>query len=153
MTSHREFGLIRVRYLFGLLYSYLIASVEVIAILRLIAGARVHVVAALAVSMIGSTVGACVMAATLSSTLAWYRRGATPTQDQRTSASMLPYRHARLHGAVWVAVGIGLLAVHRAAGPQILCLIGIAMLLVTVASGFMGFLLLQRLLRPVYAVR
>jgi adenylate cyclase len=152
MKSHRELGLIGVRYLFGLLYSYLIASVEVIAILRLIAGARVHVMAALVVSMIGAIVGAGVMAATLSSTLAWYRCGATPTEEQRASASMLPFRHARLHGAIWVAVGIGLLAVHHDAGPQVLLLIGIAMIAVTVASGFMGFLLLQRLLRPVYAV-
>jgi adenylate cyclase len=152
MKDPREFGLIRVRYLFGLLYSYLVASVEVIAILRLIAGARVHVVGALAISMIGATVGAGVMAATLSSTLAWYRYGAAPTPDQRASLSILPYRHARLHGAIWLAVGMGLLAIHHDAGPQVLCLIGIAMAMVTMASGFMGFLLLQRLLRPVYTV-
>jgi adenylate cyclase len=152
MQGDREFGLIWVRYLAGLLWSYLVASVEVIAILRLIAGPRVHVAAALAISMIGAIVGAGVMAATLSSTLAWYRYRAAPTPDQRASLSMLPYRHARLHGAIWLAVGIGLLAIHHDAGPQVLCLIGVAMAVVTMASGFMGFLLLQRLLRPVYTV-
>jgi adenylate cyclase len=152
MDIDRAFGLIWVRYLFGVLYTYLVASVEVIAILRLIAGPRVHVFAALAISMAVGTAGAGVMAATLASTLAWYRRGSTPTLAQRTNASLLPYRHARLHGAIWLAVGVGVLAVHHNAGAQILCLIGVAMAAVALASGFMGFLLLQRLLRPVYAV-
>jgi adenylate cyclase len=152
MQSDRVFGLIRLRYLFGLLFSYLLASVEAIAILRLLAGARVHVVAALAISIIGAIVGAGVMAAALTSSLGWYRRGTTPTQDQRSGVSMLPFRHARLHAAVWVAVGIGLLVVHHDAGPQVLWLIGVAMLVVALASGFMGFLLLQRLLRPVFTV-
>jgi adenylate cyclase len=152
MEIDRAFGLIWVRYLFGVLYTYLVASVEVIAILRLIAGPRVHVLAALAVSMAAGTVGAGVMSATLASTLAWYRRGATPTLAQRTSVALLPYRHARLHGAIWLAAGVGVLAVHHGAGPQILSLIGMAMVLVATATGFMGFLLLQRLLRPVYAV-
>jgi adenylate cyclase len=152
MDSDRPFDLIWIRYLFGVLYTYLIASVEVIAIVRLIAGPRVHVVAALAVSMAGGIVGAGVMAATLASTLSWYRRGATPTLAQRTRVPLLPDRHARLHGAIWLAVGIGVLAVHHDAGPQILCLIGIAMAALAMATGFMGFLLLQRLLRPVYAV-
>ena len=50
MKSERAFGQIRARYLFGLFYTYLAASVEVIVILRIIAGPRVHVVAALALS-------------------------------------------------------------------------------------------------------
>jgi adenylate cyclase len=150
--SRRAFGRIWVRYLFGLLYTYLVVSAEVIAILRLIAGARVHVVASAAVSAAGTIVGAGVMAATLSSTLAWYRWGATPTLDQGASASMLPFRHARLHGAIWGAVGVGVLAVHHDAGPRILFLIGVCMVFFAVASGFMGFLLLERLLRPVFIV-
>jgi hypothetical protein len=44
MKSERVFGQIRARYLFGLFYTYLAASVEVIVILRIIAGPRVHVV-------------------------------------------------------------------------------------------------------------
>jgi len=44
MKSERAFGQIRARYLFGLFYTYLAASVEVIVILRIIAGPRVHVV-------------------------------------------------------------------------------------------------------------
>src|ERR1700756_2814883 len=87
--SNRTFWRIWVRYLLGLLYTYLLASVEVIAILRLIAGPRVHVVAAAAVATAGAIVGAGILAATLSSTLAWYRCGATPTPEQRASASML----------------------------------------------------------------
>jgi hypothetical protein len=50
MKRERVFGQIRARYLFGLFYTYLAASVEVIVILRIIAGPRVHVVAALALS-------------------------------------------------------------------------------------------------------
>jgi adenylate cyclase len=150
--SHRAFKRIWVRYLFGLLYTYLVALTEVIAILRLIAGGRVHVVSAAAVAVAGAIVGAGVMATTFSSTLAWYRCGATPTPEQRASASMLPFRHARLHGAIWTTVGVALLAVHRDAGPQVLFLISICMVFFAVASGFMVFLLLGRLLRPVFIV-
>jgi adenylate cyclase len=150
--SNRAFGRIWVRYLLGLLYTYLLASVEAIAILRLVTGPRVHVVAAAAVATAAAIVGAGVLAATLSSTLAWYRCGATPTPEQRASASMLPYRHAYLHGAIWTAAGIAMLAVHHDAGPRVLLLIGVCILFFAVASGFMGFLFLERLLRPVFAV-
>jgi adenylate cyclase len=152
MKSERAFGQIRARYLFGLFYTYLAASVEVIVILRIIAGPRVHVVAALTLSLTAAIVGCGLTAARLSSTLAWYRCGAAPTADQRASAPMLPFRLARLQGAVWVGVGISLLALHYDAGPQVLSLIAICMAAVVVASGFMNFLLLQRLLRPVFVV-
>jgi adenylate cyclase len=142
----------RARYLFGLLYTYLVASFEVIVILRMVAGPRVHVVAALALSLTAAIVGSGLTAARFSAALSWYRRGETPTADQRASASMLPFRMARMQGAVWVAVGIGLLALHYDAGPQVLALIGICMAVVAVASGFMNFLLLQRLIRPVFVV-
>jgi adenylate cyclase len=142
----------RARYLFGLLYTYLVASVEVIVILRMVAGPRVHVVAALTLSLTAAIVGSGLTAARFSAALSWYRRGETPTADQRASASMLPFRMARMQGAVWVAVGIGLLALHYDAGPQVLALIGICMAVVAVASGFMNFLLLQRLIRPVFVV-
>jgi len=65
---------------------------------------------------------------------------------------MLPFRLAQVQGAVWVVVGIGLLALHYDAGPEVLSLIGICMAVVAVAGGFMNFLLLQRLLRPVFVV-
>jgi adenylate cyclase len=152
MKGQREFGLMRARYLFGLLYTYLVASVEVIVILRMVAGPRVHVVAALTLSLAAAIVGSGLTAARLSSALSWYRCGETPTADQRASAAMLPFRLARVQGAVWVAVGIGLLALHYDAGPQVLSLIGICMAAAAVASGFMNFLLLQRLLRPVFVV-
>jgi adenylate cyclase len=152
MKSERAFGQIRARYLFGLLYTYLVASVEVIVILRMVAGPRVHVVAALSLSLIAAIMGCSLTAVRLSSGLAWYRRGETPTADQRASAPMLPFRLARVQGAVWVAVGVSLLALHYDAGLQVLSLIGVCMAVVAVASGFMNFLLLQRLLRPVFVV-
>jgi adenylate cyclase len=150
--NHRSFRLIRLRYLVGLLNTYLVSSVEVIVIVRLIAGPHVHVAAALVISVIGAIAAAAVMVATLSSTLSWYRCGAPPTAQQRASAPMLPFRHARLHAVIWAAVGIGVLALHHDAGPRVLALIAISMVPAAVATGFMGFLLLQRLLRPVFAV-
>jgi adenylate cyclase len=152
MDSDRGFDLIWIRYLFGLFYTYLVGSVEAIIILRLIAGPQVHVVAALVLSLAAAVVSCGLTAARLSSTLVWYRRGETPTADQRASAPMLPFRLAQVQGAVWVVVGIGLLALHYDAGPQVLSLIGICMAVVAVAGGFMNFLLLQRLLRPVFVV-
>ena len=152
MDSDRGFDLIWIRYLFGLFYTYLVGSVEAIIILRLIAGPQVHVVAALALSLAAAVVSCGLTAARLSSTLVWYRRGQTPTADQRASAPMLPFRLAQVQGAVWVVVGIGLLALHYDAGPEVLSLIGICMAVVAVAGGFMNFLLLQRLLRPVFVV-
>jgi adenylate cyclase len=152
MESDRGFGLIRARYLFGLLYTYFVASIEVIVILRMVAGPQVHVVAALAIALTAAIVSCALTAASLSSALAWYRCGETPTAEQRANAPMLPFRLARVQGAVWVAVGISLLAMHHDAGLQILSLIGICMAMVAVASGFMNFLLLQRLLRPVFAI-
>ncbi len=82
----------RARYLFGLLYTYLVASVEVIVILRIVAGPRVHAVAALAHSLTAAIVGSGLTVARLSSALSWYRCGQTPTADQRASAPMLPFR-------------------------------------------------------------
>ncbi len=144
----------RARYPFGLLFSYAVASVEVIVILRLLAGPRVHVVAALALSLTltAAIVGSGLTAARLSSALSWYRCGETPTADQRASTAMLPFRLARVQGAVWVAVDISVLALHYDAGSQVVSLVGICMAFVTVAVGFMNFLLLQRLLRPVFVV-
>ncbi|HZC10428.1 MAG TPA: hypothetical protein VE485_10450, partial [Mycobacterium sp.] len=152
MKRDRAFGKIQTRYLIGLFYTYLVASVEVIVILRMVAGPRVNVIAALALSLAAAVVGCGLTAARLSSTLAWYRCGETPTADQRASAPMLPFRLARLQGAVWVGVGVSLLALHYDAGPQVLSLIAICMAVVVVGSGFMNFLLLQRLLRPVFVV-
>ena len=106
MKSKRAFGKMQARYLFGLFYTYLVASVEVIVILRIIAGPWVHVVAALALSLIAAIVGCGLTVARLSSALAWYRCGEMPTADQRASAPMLPFRLARVQGAVWVGVGI-----------------------------------------------
>jgi adenylate cyclase len=152
MDSDRPFDLIWVRYLFGVSYTYLIASAELIAILRLAAGPRVHVVAALVLALIAAIVGSGLTAIMLSSTLVWFRGGVTPTAAQRASAPMLPFRLARVQGVVWVAVGIGLLALHYDAGPQVLASIAICMVAVAVASGFMNFLLAQRLLRPVFVL-
>jgi adenylate cyclase len=152
MNIDRGFDLIWVRYLFGLFYTYLVGSVEAIIILRLVAGPQVHVVAALALSLAAAVVSCGLTVARLSSTLVWYRRGEAPTADQRATAPMLPFRLAQVQGAVWVVVGIGLLALHYDAGPRVLSLIGICMAVVAVAGGFMNFLLLQRLLRPVFVV-
>jgi adenylate cyclase len=152
MDSDRGFDLIWVRYLFGLFYTYLVGSAEAILILRLVAGPRIHVIAALALSLAAAVVSCGLTAAGLSAALVWYRRGETPTAEQRASAPMLPFRLARVQGAVWLVVGVGLLALQHDAGPQVLWLIGICMAVVAVAGGFMNFLLLQRLLRPVYVV-
>ncbi|HUB56998.1 MAG TPA: adenylate/guanylate cyclase domain-containing protein [Mycobacterium sp.] len=152
MESDRGFGLIWIRYLFGVLYTNFVASVEVILILRMVAGSRVHVFAALVISLATAIASCALTAAKLSSALAWYRRGQTPTAEQRASASMLPFRLARVQGAVWAAVGVSLLALHYDAGGQVLSLIGICMAVVAVATGFMNFLLLQRLLRPVFGI-
>lgn len=151
-VRHRGFGRIRARFLLGLLLSYLTVSAEVIAILRLLAGARVHVVAAASLALVGAIVGAGVMAATLSWTLAWYRTGASPTPAQRARAATLPFRTARLVGAMWAAVGVCVLAVHHDAGPPVLFLIGTCMLVAAVGTSFMGYLLAERLLRPVFAI-
>jgi adenylate cyclase len=149
---HRGFGRIRARFLLGVFASYLIVSAEVIAILRLLAGVRVHVVAAASIAMVGAIVGAGVLAATLSWTLGWYRAGATPTPAQSARAARLPFRTARLVGALWAAVGVCVLALHHDAGPPVLVLIGVAVLFAAAASSFMGYLLAERLLRPVFAI-
>jgi adenylate cyclase len=151
-ARHRGLRRIWARYLLGLLLSYLVASAEVIAILRLLAGPRIHMVASASIVIAGAIVGAGVMAATLSSALAWYRNGATPTPAERGRASTLPFRHARLVGAMWAAVGVSVLAVHHDAGPRVLFLIGASMVLAAAATSFMGYLLAERILRPVLAV-
>jgi adenylate cyclase len=148
----RCFGRIRARYLVGVLFGYLAASAEVIAILRLLAGPRVHVVAAASIAVAGAIVGAGVMAATLSSALVWYRTGASPTPAQRVRASTLPSRHAQLIGAIWAAVGASVLALHHDAGPRLLFFIGACMLVAAAGASFMGYLLAERVLRPVFVV-
>jgi adenylate cyclase len=151
-TERHRFGRIRARYLVGVLFGYLAASAEVIVILRLLAGPRVHVVAAASIAVAGAIVGAGVMAATLSSALVWYRTGASPTPAQRARASTLPSRHAGLVGAMWAAVGASVLALHHDAGPRLLLLIGVCMLVAAAGTSFMGYLLAERVLRPVFAV-
>ena len=148
---HSSSAGIRIRYLLGMLSSYVAASADVIAILRLLAGSQVHVVAAVAIAMAGAVIAIGAGVATLSSTLAWYRVGARPTLAQRTRALTLPSRHARLHGAIWAAVGTATLAVHHDAGARVLILIGTSMILGGAATCCMGYLLAQRILRPLLA--
>jgi adenylate cyclase len=149
---NREFARIRARYLVGVLFGYLAASTEVIVILRLLAGPRVQVVAASWIAVSGAVVGAGVMAATLSSALAWYRADAAPTPAQRARVSNLPARHAGLVGVMWAAEGVSVLAIHRGAGLRLLLLIGACMLVAAVGASFMAYLLAERVLRPVFAV-
>ncbi|MEZ0052992.1 adenylate cyclase [Mycobacterium sp. MAA66] len=139
-----------VRYLLALLYSFLVSSVEIIAILHLIIGPRIHVAAALFVAMAVAIIGASVMAFTLSSDLEWYAAGTVPTPQQRSAAATLPFRHARMHAIIWVVIGVALIAVHHDAAANILVLVGICVIGAGAATGFMGFLLLQRVLRPVF---
>jgi adenylate cyclase len=148
----RRFGRMRARYLVGVLFGYLAASADVIAILRLLAGPRVHVVAAASIAVAGAVVGAGVIAATLSSALVWYRTGASPTPVQRARASTLPSRHAWLIGAMWVALGISVLTLHHDAGPRMLIFIGGCMLVAAAGVSFMAYLLAERVLRPVFVV-
>jgi adenylate cyclase len=149
---NREFSRTRARYLVGVLFGYLAASAEVIAIVRMLAGPRVHVVAAAWIAGIGAIVGAVVVTATLSSTLAWYRADIPPTPDQRARASTLPSRHASLIGLLWVAVGASVLALHHDAGARLLLLIGACMLVAATGASFMAYLLAERVLRPVFVV-
>jgi adenylate cyclase len=149
---HRDFARIRARYLSGVLFGYLAASAEVITILRLLAGPRIHVIASASVAVAGAIIGAGVMAATLSSALAWYRTGASPTPAQRAKASTLPSRHASLIGAMWAVVGASVLALHHDAGSGVLLLIGAGVLVAAAGASFTGYLLAERVLRPVFAV-
>jgi adenylate cyclase len=149
---HSDFARIRSRYLVGVLFAYLAASAEVIAILRLLAGPRLRVAAAASIAVAGAIVGAAVMAATLSSALSWYRAGASPTPAQRAKAAMLPYRHASLIGAMWAVVGASVLALHHDAGSGVLLLIGAGALVAAAGASFTGYLLAERVLRPVFAV-
>jgi adenylate cyclase len=148
---HRSSGGIRTRYLLGLLSSYVAASTDVIVVLRLLAGSRVHVVAAVTIALAGAAIAIGAGVATLSSTLTWYRVGACPTPAQRTRALSLPWRNTCLHGAIWAAVGTATLAVHHDAGARVLILIGTSMVLGGAATCCMGYLLAERILRPVLA--
>ena len=100
MKSERAFGQIQARYLFGLFYTYLVASVEVIVILRIIAGPRVHVVAALALSLIAAIVGCGLTVARLSSQTgegmeAWYDWLRAARKPPGRSPRSDPPRHKR----------------------------------------------------------
>lgn len=148
---HSSSAGIRIRYLLGILSSYIAASADVIIVVRLLAGSQVHVVAAVAIAMAGAVIAIGAGVATLSSTLAWYRVGACPTLAQRTRALTLPSRHTRLHGAIWAAVGTATLAVHHDAGARVLILIGTSMILGGAATCCMGYLLAERILRPLLA--
>ena len=148
---HRSAAGIRVRCLLGILSSYGVASTDVIVILRLLAGSQVHVVAAVAIAMAGAVTAIGAGVATLSPTLRWYRVGASPTVAQRTRAVTLPSRHTRLHGAIWAAVGTATLAVHHDAGARVLILISTCVILGGAATCCMGYLLAERILRPLLA--
>lgn len=139
------------RYSAGLLGSWVAASIDVIAILYLLTGSDLNPLATVSVLAGGAVADIGAAATVLRPTLTWWVSGrpASPTQRRRVIA--LPARHTRLHAAIWVAVGGGVLAVHHAASARTLTIIALAVLLGAAATCCMGYLLAERALRPVLA--
>ncbi|PBA58110.1 adenylate/guanylate cyclase domain-containing protein [Mycobacterium intracellulare subsp. chimaera] len=81
----------------------------------------------------------------------WFADGAEPTPAQQRAAMRIAARQTVVQFGIWAVGGAVLVLVNFHAGGAVACVIGTAILFGGAATASMGYLITQRILRPILA--
>jgi class 3 adenylate cyclase len=81
----------------------------------------------------------------------WFADGAKPTPAQQRAAMRIAARQTVVQFGIWAVGGAVLVLVNFHAGGAVACVIGTAILFGGAATASMGYLITQRILRPILA--
>ncbi|WP_332519538.1 adenylate/guanylate cyclase domain-containing protein [Speluncibacter jeojiensis] len=88
-------------------------------------------------------------ALTLGPALAWFSAGVSPNDRQRRSALRIPLRQGAVHILIWTVAAVAFVVANRDAGGNVQVLIAVAAGLGAATTCCMGYLLSERILRPI----
>jgi adenylate cyclase len=102
----------------------------------------------LVVAVVTGTASAALL---LRPVLTWRRRGGAPTRAEQRAALRAPLRQVGVHAAMWTLGGVIFVGLNVGAVPRLAVAIAVTVLLGAAATCSLGYLLAERLLRPVAA--
>jgi adenylate cyclase len=100
---------------------------------------------------ISATVGAVTGVLNMVPSFRWFAAGAEPTPAQQRAAMRIAPRQTVVLFGIWVASGAVFVLVNFHAGGDVAWVIGTAILFGGAATASMGYLITQRILRPILA--
>lgn len=100
---------------------------------------------------ISATVGGVAGVLNMVPSFRWFADGAEPTPTQQRAAMRIAARQTVVQFGIWAAGGAVLVLVNLHAGGAVACVIGTATVFGGAATASMGYLITQRILRPILA--
>ncbi|WP_197083329.1 adenylate/guanylate cyclase domain-containing protein [Mycobacterium nebraskense] len=100
---------------------------------------------------ISATVGGVAGVLNMVPSFRWFADGAEPTPAQQRAAMRIAARQTVVQFGIWAVGGAVLVLVNLHAGGAVACVIGTAILFGGAATASMGYLITQRILRPILA--
>jgi adenylate cyclase len=82
----------------------------------------------------------------------WIRSGRAPTADERTAVLDAPLACAKMSGGLWVAVALAFAAFNVSTSAALACHIAITVIFGGITSTAIGYLVMERQLRPLTAL-
>ncbi|MCW2661571.1 MAG: adenylate cyclase, family protein 3 [Mycobacterium sp.] len=110
-----------------------------------------NLIALCGLAAISATVGALAGVLNVVPSFRWFAEGAEPTPAQQRAAMRIAARQTIVQFGIWVASGAVFVLVNLRAGGTVAWVIGTAILFGGAATASMGYLITQRVLRPIVA--
>jgi adenylate cyclase len=112
---------------------------------------RKNLIALCGLVAISATVGGLAGVLNMVPSFRWFAEGAEPTPDQQRAAMRIAARQTVVQIGIWAVSGAVFVLVNLRAGGAVACVIGTAILFGGAATACMGYLITQRVLRPILA--
>ena len=112
---------------------------------------RKNLIALCGLVAISATVGGVTGVLNMVPSFRWFAEGAEPTPDQQHAATRIAARQTVVQVGIWAVSGAVFVLVNLRAGGAVACVIGTAILFGGAATACMGYLITQRVLRPILA--
>jgi class 3 adenylate cyclase len=163
MISSRREAAIRLgaSYAAGLTFAHILAaaavSLVIVSLTRSTAGdasnlsTTRNLIALCGLVAISATVGSVAGVLNMVPSFRWFADGAEPTPTQQRAAMRIATRQTLVQFGIWAASGAVFVMVNVDAGAGVACVIGTAILFGGASTACMGYLITQRVLRPMLA--
>lgn len=158
-TQRKTARTLWVRYAATLVFSNVLAAVNISVVLVLLtqdaSGESLmtgrNIVAVTVLTVVGAIVGVVAGGFVVLPSLRWYSNGESPTSAQQRSAQVMSGRQTTIHVTIWITASIVLLLLNHDAGPDSLILLLMAMVVGTLNTACIGYLITEQSLRPIIA--
>ncbi|HEY1841010.1 MAG TPA: adenylate/guanylate cyclase domain-containing protein [Mycobacterium sp.] len=111
-----------------------------------------NLIALCGLAALSATVGGLAGVLNVVPSFRWFAEGAEPSPSQQRAAMRIAARQTVVQFGIWVASGAVFVLVNLRAGATVAWVIGTAILFGGAATACMGYLITQRVLRPIVAV-